>query len=342
MKSHLVPAFLIAYFFPGSPQAFAQDTQPAEAEAPVVEVSAFRIPTLITEAAQGVSVVSAQEIQDRNPTSAAEVLQMVPGIQVDRMGGPGGLSSIYIRGSDPEHVLVLIDGVRMNDPLLSRGGAYDLSALDPATIDRIEVIRGTGSAMYGADAIGGVVNIITKRGPKEGSSISGALGIGTKGYAGGNGRMAGGNEAVQYSVGAAKLQDGRDSDGGELDLTTFDGAVSLQVAQAAQLKFFARHNDRESTTFPEASGGIRLASSRTLEQRDAEESSYGANASFAPSTQWGVKFQISRYDRNEDINSPGVGFSIPPSVSTTDLTRDSLLISGSSKLPWNSEGSAGY
>jgi vitamin B12 transporter len=321
--------------------SFAQDTTP-EAEAPAVEVSAFRIPALITEAAQGVSVVTSRDIQERNPASAAELLQMVPGVQVDRMGGAGGLSSIYIRGSDPEHVLVLVDGVRMNDPLLSRGGAYDLSAIDPASIERIEVIRGTGSTMYGADAIGGVVNIITKRGAKEGLSLSGGLGVGTKGYASGNGRVAGGNEQVQYSVGAALLKDGRESDGGELDLTTFDGAVSLQAMPGTQVKFFARHNERESTMFPETSGGIRLATDRTLELRDATETTFGANAVYAPSDLWGARIQISRYDRKEDLNSPGVGFSIPASVSTTEFVRDSFLASGSVKLPLNSDLSAGY
>ncbi|MFN0316450.1 MAG: TonB-dependent receptor plug domain-containing protein [Burkholderiales bacterium] len=324
-----------------STHSLAQDATP-EVEAPAVEVSAFRVPTLVTEAAQGVSVVTSREIQERNPASVAQVLQMVPGVQVDRMGGAGGLSSIYIRGSDPEHVLVLVDGVRMNDPLLSRGGAYDLSAIDPASIERIEVIRGTGSTMYGADAIGGVVNIITRRGSKEGLSLSGGLGVGTKGYSSGNARVAGGNEQVQYSVGAAVLKDGRNSDGGELDLTTFDGAVSLQAMPGTHVKFFARHNERESTTFPEASGGIRLASNRTLEQRDATETTFGANAIYAPSDQWSARIQISRYDRAEDINSPGVGFSIPATISTTEFVRDSFLASGSLKLPLNSELSAGY
>ncbi len=324
----------------------AQDG-PAELEAPAVEVSAFRIPILVTETAQGVTVVSSREIEARNATSAAEILQMVPGVQVDRIGGPGGTSSIYIRGSDPEHVLVLIDGVRMNDPLLSRGGAYDLSALDPATIERIEVIRGAGSAIYGSDAIGGVVNIVTKGAAKEGLQVSGGAGAGTNGYASGNARVAGNTGQLRFSAGAATLQDGQDSDGGDLKLNTFDGSLAWQATTATEAKFFARQSDRQSSAFPDSSGGIRLAVNRTLEEREADESAYGGGIAYRPGAQWGLNMQVSRYVREEDINSPDVEAApgvvvVPATQSSTELTRDVFLLSGSLKLPVNSDLTVGH
>lgn len=322
--------------------AWAADSTPKEIEAPVVEVSAFRVPTLITEAAQGVTVVTSQEIEARKPSTTAEVLQMVPGVQVGSMGSPGGLSTIFIRGNDPEHTLVLIDGVRMNDPLLSRGGAYDLSALDPSTIERIEVIRGAGSALYGADAIGGVVNIITKQGAKDGVKVSGALGAGTKNYRNGNARITGGMDQIKVSVGAAKIKDGRESDGGTLNLTTFDGTLAWQAASSAEVKLFARRNDRKSTAFPDISGGVRLATNRTLENRDATENLYGGGAALSPGADWKLNLQATRYTRIEDIVSPGVGFTVPPVTSNTDLSRNAYLASGSVKLPANSDVTVGY
>ena len=142
---------------------------------PDVEVSAYRLPTLLSETSQGVSVVTRDEIEARNASSAVQLLRELPGLYVDQVGGPGGVASIHIRGSDPEHVLVLIDGVRVNDPMLSRGGSYDFSSLDLADVERVEIIRGSGSAIYGADAMGGVVNIITRRGETEG--VTGSVGV---------------------------------------------------------------------------------------------------------------------------------------------------------------------
>jgi vitamin B12 transporter len=327
---------------------FAQDDR-VGVEAPSVEVNAFRVPLLERETTQGVTVISNREIEARNAATLAEILQTVPGVQVDQQGGPGGLSSIYIRGSDPEHVLVLIDGMRMNDLLLSRGGAYDLSAIDPATVERIEVIRGAGSAIYGADAIGGVVNIVTRRSREEGVQISGSAEAGTQYYRAANARVTGNTGRVQFSAGAATLEDGKPSDGGELKLSTVQGSLNFQATDEIAFSAFARANNRESAAFPDSSGGIRLAVNRTLEQRDADETLYGAGSTYKPSNQWGIDLRLSRYSRRENIDSPGVApgpgapfFGIPASLSDTELTRDAILASGSFKLPVNSDLTVGY
>src|SRR5581483_6322419 len=110
----------------------AQESRGAGEQTPGVEVTAYRVPVTLQETAQGVTVIDRQEIEIRKPDSVIELLRQVPGVQIDQVGSPGGVSSIYIRGSDPEQVLVLIDGVRVNDPMLSRGGSYDISSIDPA------------------------------------------------------------------------------------------------------------------------------------------------------------------------------------------------------------------
>ena len=92
------------------------------------------------------------------------LLRRVPGVHIGQPGSRGGRASIYTRGLDPNHTLILIDGVRMNDPTNNRGGSFDLSTLDPAGVERIEISRGSISAVHGSDAIAGVVNIITRTG----------------------------------------------------------------------------------------------------------------------------------------------------------------------------------
>ena len=84
-----------------------------------------------------------------------EVLRLVPGLHVDQRGGRGGIGSVYLRGADPNFVVVMIDGISVNDPTNSRGGSFNLAALDVANIERIEILRGSASAVYGSDAMAG-------------------------------------------------------------------------------------------------------------------------------------------------------------------------------------------
>ena len=306
---------------------------------PDVEVTAYRVPTLVSETSQGVSVVTRDEINSRNPASVVELMRGIPGLYVDQLGGPGGVANIHIRGSDPEQVLVLVDGVRMNDPMLSRGGSYDLSSLDLADVERIEVIRGSGSAIYGADAMGGVINIVTRRGEGDGISASVTAEGGGQDYARATGSIGGGSDKVRFTANASTLQDGEDKDGGSLDLKTLSGSLSFVPSDGNGVNLFARHNERESSSFPDFSGGIRLAVSRELEQRKARETTYGVDVSLRPGELLDLKLGLSRYERIEDINSPGVDpfFTIPPSVSRTEFTRDTALASGVVQLPLDTQ-----
>ncbi len=110
-----------------------------------------------------VSVLEASEYEGRFAT-ASEIITDAPGVKVTDTGGVGKLQTVSIRGSSAQQVLVLLDGVRMNT---AQGGGFDFSTLPVGMIERIEVLRGGASALYGADAIGGVVNIVTKRPAEE-------------------------------------------------------------------------------------------------------------------------------------------------------------------------------
>lgn len=112
-------------------------------------------------------VLSSSEFNKENLSTAIETLRSVPGIYINQTGGPGAQASIYIRGSEVRHVLILIDGVKVNDPSNpdKQFNAANLSSLD---IEKVEVIKGAQSVLYGSDAIGGVINVITKKGePKQ-------------------------------------------------------------------------------------------------------------------------------------------------------------------------------
>jgi vitamin B12 transporter len=144
-----------------------------------IVVTATKTEKELKDVTQSVTVITADEIKRSTASTAAEVLQQAAGALVDNYGTPGSVNSIHLRGSSAGQVVVLIDGIRLNSPL---NGQADLSALPIPVedIERIEIVRGPSSALYGADAVGGVVNIITKKPVSTISRISGD--VGSHGY----------------------------------------------------------------------------------------------------------------------------------------------------------------
>jgi vitamin B12 transporter len=127
---------------------------------PVV-ITATKVETPAGQLGASVTVVPGDDVQKYHYETVEDVLRTVPGVEIRRSGSIGKVSNISIRGANANQVQVLVDGVRVKSPTT---GQADLSDISPDLIDRIEVIRGPQSTLYGADAIGGVVNIITKKG----------------------------------------------------------------------------------------------------------------------------------------------------------------------------------
>jgi vitamin B12 transporter len=135
----------------------------AQVHGETVVVSATRIPTPLGELASSVTVIRAPEIEARQDRSLPDVLREVPGLSITQTGGAGGQSSVFLRGTNANHTKVLLDGIDLADPS-TPSGAADISKLLAGDIAQVEVLRGPQGALYGSDAIGGVINIITKTG----------------------------------------------------------------------------------------------------------------------------------------------------------------------------------
>jgi outer membrane cobalamin receptor len=140
-----------------------------ELEMERIVVTATRTETTILDSPDNVTVISGEEVAAGGAATAAEALEKAVGVEIADSGTVGSAKSVRIRGAASAQVLVLVDGVRMND---SRQGAIDLSLLPVEMIERIEVVRGGTSALYGADALGGVVNIITKSRAEKSLTLS--------------------------------------------------------------------------------------------------------------------------------------------------------------------------
>jgi outer membrane cobalamin receptor len=133
-----------------------------------VTVTATRERSLISEVPATVDIISARDLRVNNVQNIGEALQRVPGVSIRNYGGFGDMKTISIRGSSSGQVLILLDGQRLNN---AQSGEVDLSTIPLEGVERIEVVRGSASAIYGADAVGGVINIITKSGSVEDTRI---------------------------------------------------------------------------------------------------------------------------------------------------------------------------
>jgi vitamin B12 transporter len=174
---------------------------------PELVVTADRTASPLDRTGSAISVVDGATIATTNATSLVDALRSVPGLDISETGGPGATTSVRLRGANPGQTLVLIDGVRANDPS-SASGDFDFSMFAPGAIERIEVLRGPQSALYGSDAIGGVVNIITRKGSGP-ARIDTAIEGGSYGTVSGTGAVSGSKGPWSYAMtGALQRSDG--------------------------------------------------------------------------------------------------------------------------------------
>jgi len=175
---------------------------PTEQTLPQVVVTATRTEISPEQLTTSLTVITAEDMRERQAETVLEVLRSAPGLDVVQTGSRGNSASVFIRGSESDHVLVLIDGVEVNS---TTTGSFDFAHLTTESIERIEILRGSGGTLYGSEAIGGVIQIFTKAGRGKPEITLSAEG--------GNGHthrqvfaLRGGTEKLGYSFSASRLE----------------------------------------------------------------------------------------------------------------------------------------
>ena len=207
---------------------------------PIV-VTATKTEESIEEVASSVTVVTAQDIDNSKDMTVKQALQEVPGLFVAGEGGLGRRTSVFIRGGRSEDTLVMMDGMEINDPI-SPGRAFNFSDLSTDNIDRIEVVRGPQSTLYGSDAIGGVVNIITKKGtgkPKFSFLTEGGSDETFREILSGDGKIG----KWDYSFSGVRIESNGISANDNYEDNAFSGRIGYQVFEKGNLDFFFRSVD---------------------------------------------------------------------------------------------------
>jgi vitamin B12 transporter len=171
-----------------------------------IVVSATRVETPAKEIASSITVITRLDLEKSKKSTLLELLQDVLGAAVIQNGGKGSASSTLLRGSNSEHVLVMLDGVELNDPM-NPSRSYDLAHFSLDNIEQIEILRGPQSTLYGSDALGGVINVLTKRGrgkPQFSLSSSGGSYNTFQAAAG----LSGSGQSINYSLGLSRFATG--------------------------------------------------------------------------------------------------------------------------------------
>jgi vitamin B12 transporter len=207
-------------------------------------VTGSRTPVSRASVTQSVSVATKSDIEALGSSSLADVIRFVPGVNIEGTGREGSVTSMFSRGGESDYNLVLIDGVRVN----ANGGYFDFSRISAADIERVEVVRGAQSSLWGSDAMGAVVQVFTRRaGVNDGPYVTGSLEGGTFNSWRGDARLTGGARSrIDYHIGGSH----RRTDGAFADIlpeedrfeqSSMDAGVGVTLGNRASVRTGLRY-----------------------------------------------------------------------------------------------------
>ena len=213
-----------------------------------IVVTATRTEQPKLELGSSTTLISFEDLIKAGKETVAEALAVVPGLDVVQNGGAGKTADVFIRGANSEHTLVMMDGVEVNDPM-SPGRTFDFAHLSLDNIERIEIVRGPQSTLFGSDAMGGVINMITKKG-KEKSRVFISAETGSYNTFREAAGIGGGTDTVNYSLEISRFDSKGFSESGEkygntekdgYGNTTLSGRVGFKPAKNLELNLISRY-----------------------------------------------------------------------------------------------------
>jgi vitamin B12 transporter len=253
LQSVSLAALLAAGFSTG---VAAQQSASQQNMLPTIVISPTSLPTPEAQVASSVTIITAEDIEREQRRTVPDILANVPGLHIVQAGGPGSQTSVFMRGTNANHVKVLIDGIDVSDPS-HPARSFEFSHLLAADIERIEVLRGPQSGLYGADAIGGVISIITKRGQGP-AKITGLVEGGTFETFNQTASLSGSKENFDYAFNVAHfraadtpvtppnlLPPGRAAIGNFYENYTASTKVGVDISESFRLNVVGRYTESE-------------------------------------------------------------------------------------------------
>jgi outer membrane cobalamin receptor len=201
-----------------------------------VVVTATRDETPASQLAASVTVFDRQAIDRRQTPLVADLLRQAPGVTVVHTGALGTQTSLFVRGGESNYNKVLLDGIPLNEP----GGVFYFNNVTSENLERVELVRGSQSALFGSDAMASVVQMFTRRASRDGVEGGGLFEAGGYGTARGSVAVAGKGGAFDYSLDAARYATDNRVPNNEFDNTTLSGSAGLALPAGASLRFVGR------------------------------------------------------------------------------------------------------
>ena len=235
-------------FEPADAECGAQPLRITLAVAPIQEnvvVTATRTEAPAGQVGASVTTFTADDLERRRVPLAADLLRTTPGATVIRAGAPGGVTSLFVRGGESSYNKVLLDGIPLNEP----GGTFNFSNLTTDNLERLEIVRGAQSALFGSDAMSSVVQLITRRAvPGARPQATGSIEAGSYGTVRGGGSVSGTVRAFDYSFGVLGMSTDNQEPNSAFTNTTVSGTAGLAIAPDATLRFVGRTERQHNGT----------------------------------------------------------------------------------------------
>lgn len=299
---------------------------PAELTMDTMVVSPTRSEERISETAPAITVITGQDLERKQVPTVAEALREVPGLEVNENGSRGSAISVLMRGADSDQVLVLVDGVRVNSTTL---GSFDFSGLTPENIDRIEVLRGWGGTLYGSEAVGGVIQIFTRKGsgPPRGSISASGGNAGTDREVG---EVSGESGMFAFSGSASHIHtDGFKSVNDDYENTVVSGRLDANVAANAAARVMFRIGDSELGNF--ANNNFLAAPDPNARQKDQVDFTRAewSHAPFEP-----LRYRLAFSYAREDEQFDDLPDAAETSTTHSDFLSQTFTGNGDATLSW--------
>jgi vitamin B12 transporter len=319
------PFLLLLSFSMLQPVFAAEEDQPATDE--TIVVTADRIEEQLKDTGSAVTVITKDEISRLHASFVQEVLRSVPGLNLSQSGSVGKVTTVFTRGAGSDQTLVLMDGVQLNDSL----NFVDLSTLSTNNIERIEVVRGPQSTVYGSDAMGGVINIITRN---AGELLSGKFEAGSDSTFNGSVRSGVGtdrnNAALEYSA----YQTDGETINDDYDNRTLGLNAHVQVTPLTALGLLYRKY-RTKIGIPQNSG-----TPSPNRRQDTDSALFHVPFRQEITNWWNAQADYSIFDQELHFKDPNDPFGF--TFSNSDSRTKTLLITNNFHLSENQNLLAGY
>ena len=282
-------AFAVAMVFLAAAGAQAQETADTF-ELRRLVVSAARTPLEQSAVTASVSIISGEELKQRGIRNVAEALRTVSGAAVVQGGSYGAPASLFMRGGESDYVQVLIDGVQVNSP----GELFDFGSLTLEDVDRIEIVRGPVSVLYGSDAVTGLVQLFTKRGYRRSVDLS--VNGGSRGSGSLNAELSGGSASAAYGIGVSHFRtDGTYAYNNQYRNTGLTGRVAFNPTRATDIAASARYSMNTFHYPTDGAGNLVDAN----QYHDADAIAAGLEIGHRISSRLEARAQLG-FNRNDD------------------------------------------